>query len=268
MSATVVQSDTSQLAVLGRYAVPEEGRVLVGRRIEGEVYVYDYPVDGKGRRYFVERGFESKAELPDLAEEIRAEREQVANYVLDLSLSGLDCEEGRAIQLALVKLGQSGATGVLEVGKWLCTREPLSEYPTLTRCRSDDGHQLNVLGTAPHAHLTPTEQAQARSTSGSGASQRQAPKPVFFETPSGNITCGLSRRGVTCEIFRKSYTPYIPKPPSCPLDYGHGSPSGPTGRRSSTAMETRCAASPPERLCPTATKSDAGGSAASARKPD
>ena len=50
MSATAVQSDTPQLAVLGRYAVPEEGRALVGRRIEGEVYVYDYPVDGRGRR--------------------------------------------------------------------------------------------------------------------------------------------------------------------------------------------------------------------------
>ncbi|HVD87055.1 MAG TPA: hypothetical protein VNB59_06575 [Solirubrobacterales bacterium] len=50
MSATAVQSDTPQLAVLGRYAAPEEGRVLVGRRIEGEVYVYDYPVDGSGRR--------------------------------------------------------------------------------------------------------------------------------------------------------------------------------------------------------------------------
>ncbi len=43
MSATAIQSDTLQLVVLGRYAVPEEGRVLVGRRIEGEVYVYDYP---------------------------------------------------------------------------------------------------------------------------------------------------------------------------------------------------------------------------------
>jgi Family of unknown function (DUF6636) len=163
----------------------------------------------------------STAEQTEGGEELCAVVESGGPAKLDLSLSGLDCEEGRAIQLALVKLGQSGATGVLEVGEWLCTREPLSEYPTLTRCRADDGRQLNVLGTAPHAHLTPTEQAQARSTSGSEASQRQAPKPVFFETPSGNITCGLSRRGVTCEIFRKSYTPYIPKPPSCPLDYGH-----------------------------------------------
>jgi hypothetical protein len=62
MSATAIQSDAPQLAVLGRYAVTEEGRALVGRRIEGEVNVYDYPVDGRGRRYFVERGFESKAE--------------------------------------------------------------------------------------------------------------------------------------------------------------------------------------------------------------
>jgi hypothetical protein len=44
---------------------------------------------------------------------------------------------------------------------------------------------------------------------------------VRFETPSGNIVCSLSREAVHCEIFRKSYTPPVPKPPSCHLDYGH-----------------------------------------------
>jgi hypothetical protein len=77
MSATAVQSDTPQLAVLGRYAVPEEGRVLVGRRIEGEVYVYDYPVDGRGRRYFVERGFESKGELAVLIADYRRQAQRL-----------------------------------------------------------------------------------------------------------------------------------------------------------------------------------------------
>ena len=63
MSATAVKSSSTQLNILGHYAVPDESRVLVGRRIDREVYVYDYPQGGAGRRYFVEKGFESKVEL-------------------------------------------------------------------------------------------------------------------------------------------------------------------------------------------------------------
>ena len=63
MSATAVQSEPRQLCELGHYAVPDEARVLVGRRIDGVVHVYDYPRDGHGRPYFVEAGFESKGEL-------------------------------------------------------------------------------------------------------------------------------------------------------------------------------------------------------------
>jgi hypothetical protein len=55
---------------LGRYETPEGERVLVGRRIEGEVFVYDHPV-GQGRPYFVERGFDSKAELAILLADYR-----------------------------------------------------------------------------------------------------------------------------------------------------------------------------------------------------
>jgi hypothetical protein len=63
MSATTVQSQPAQLNILGRYSVPDESRVLVGRRIDNTVYVYDYPEGREGRRYFVEKGFESKVEL-------------------------------------------------------------------------------------------------------------------------------------------------------------------------------------------------------------
>ncbi len=70
MNATAIQSKP-QLNVLGRYSVPDESRVLVGRRIENEVYVYDYPEDGDGRRYFVEKGFESKVELAVLIADYR-----------------------------------------------------------------------------------------------------------------------------------------------------------------------------------------------------
>jgi hypothetical protein len=70
MSATAVQSKP-QLNVLGRYSVPDESRVLVGRRIHNTVYVYDYPEGGEGRRYFVEKGFESKLELAVLIADYR-----------------------------------------------------------------------------------------------------------------------------------------------------------------------------------------------------
>lgn len=50
---------------LGRYetALGEE-RVLLGRREDGEVSIYDAPTgEAVERTFFVERGFESKAEL-------------------------------------------------------------------------------------------------------------------------------------------------------------------------------------------------------------
>jgi hypothetical protein len=71
MSATATQAGPAKLNVLGHYTVAQEARVLLGRRIEGKVYVYDYPSDGRGRRYFVEAGFESKAELAVLIAEYR-----------------------------------------------------------------------------------------------------------------------------------------------------------------------------------------------------
>jgi hypothetical protein len=73
MSANVVQDNPVKLNVLGHYSVRDEARVLIGRRIEGKVYVYDYPQDGRGRRYFVEAGFESKAELAVLLADYRRE---------------------------------------------------------------------------------------------------------------------------------------------------------------------------------------------------
>jgi hypothetical protein len=77
MSATAVQSGPAQLNVLGHYTVSDEPRVLVGRRIEGEVFVYDYPGDGHGRRYFVESGFESKVELAVLLADYRRQAERL-----------------------------------------------------------------------------------------------------------------------------------------------------------------------------------------------
>ncbi len=55
MSATATQSSPSQLCELGHYTVPDEARVLLGRRIDGVVHVYDYPRDGHGRPHFARR---------------------------------------------------------------------------------------------------------------------------------------------------------------------------------------------------------------------
>jgi hypothetical protein len=77
MSAMAVQSDPAQLHVLGHYTVSGQERVLVGRRIDGEVFVYDYPRHGNGRRYFVESGFESKAELAMLLADYRRQAERL-----------------------------------------------------------------------------------------------------------------------------------------------------------------------------------------------
>lgn len=77
MSATAIQTRPAQLHELGHYAVSDEARVLVGRRIEGKVFVYDYPRDGQGRRYFVESGFESKAELAVLLADYRRQAERL-----------------------------------------------------------------------------------------------------------------------------------------------------------------------------------------------
>jgi hypothetical protein len=79
MSTTTTQSGPSQLCELGHYTVPDEARVLVGRRIEGVVHVYDYdyPRSGPGRPYFVEAGFESKGELAILIADYRRQAERL-----------------------------------------------------------------------------------------------------------------------------------------------------------------------------------------------
>jgi len=71
MGAATAAQDEGQLCELGRYAVPEEARILVGRRIDGTVHVFDWPAAGPGRRYHVEAGFESKAELAVLLADYR-----------------------------------------------------------------------------------------------------------------------------------------------------------------------------------------------------
>lgn len=76
------------LCELGRYSVPDEARVLVGQRIDGVVHVFDWPAAGPGRRYHVEAGFESKAELAVLVAEYRRRAESLG--VCPMSRAAID----------------------------------------------------------------------------------------------------------------------------------------------------------------------------------
>lgn len=51
---------------LARYLVAGSERVLRGQRVDGVVRVTDIPATGHGRRYLVERGLTSRAELDAL----------------------------------------------------------------------------------------------------------------------------------------------------------------------------------------------------------
>jgi hypothetical protein len=77
MDTTAVRPQPTQLNILGRYSVPDESRVLVGRRIDNEVFIYDYPEGGNGRRYFVEKGFETKSELAVLLADYRRQAKRL-----------------------------------------------------------------------------------------------------------------------------------------------------------------------------------------------
>ena len=48
---------------LGRYAISAGERVIYGQRVLGVVRVVDAPAVGRGRRYIIERGLTSMAEL-------------------------------------------------------------------------------------------------------------------------------------------------------------------------------------------------------------
>jgi len=77
MAATATAEGQGRLCELGRYAVPDEDRILVGQRIDGVVHVFDWPAAGPGRRYHVEAGFESKGELAVLVAEYRRRAERL-----------------------------------------------------------------------------------------------------------------------------------------------------------------------------------------------
>jgi hypothetical protein len=80
----ITKCKPGQQVELGRYETSAGTRALVGRRIDGVVHVYDFAVNYPRRAYFVEAGFESRAELAVL----------VADY-LDQARSFGACPMGR-----------------------------------------------------------------------------------------------------------------------------------------------------------------------------
>jgi hypothetical protein len=83
--STSVSCKPGQQVELGRYEAETGTRALVGRRVDGIVHIYDFAVEQPNRAYFVEAGFESKAELAAL----------VADYLRQARLLGA-CPMGRA----------------------------------------------------------------------------------------------------------------------------------------------------------------------------
>ena len=88
MAAAAAADSQGQRCELGRYAVPDGARVLVGQRIDGVVHVFDWPAVGRGRRYHVEAGFESKAELAVLLADYRRFAERLG--VCPMSRAAID----------------------------------------------------------------------------------------------------------------------------------------------------------------------------------
>ena len=78
MSTSTIQTAASREACeLGHYMVPDESHVLVGRVIEGELHIFDQPMNRSGRRYFVEAGFESDEELAVLLADYRRQAQRL-----------------------------------------------------------------------------------------------------------------------------------------------------------------------------------------------
>ncbi len=71
----------------------------------------------------------------------------------------------------------------------------------------------------------------ATATSSASSGSGKFPKLFPFQTPSGNIGCILSKRGVRCDIREHSW-PTPPKPADCDVDYGQGAAVDGHGRAS------------------------------------
>lgn len=78
-AAAPQRSQTGGAVELGRYATDlREERILLGRREDGEVRIYDAPLGTpRERTYLVESGFESRAELAMLVRDYLRQAERL-----------------------------------------------------------------------------------------------------------------------------------------------------------------------------------------------
>jgi hypothetical protein len=79
MTRTETHPSTGKAVELGRYVTEaRQQRILLGRRIDGVVHIYDAPLgSGPGRTYFVERGFETRGELAMLVRDYLRQAERL-----------------------------------------------------------------------------------------------------------------------------------------------------------------------------------------------
>ncbi|HXF00077.1 MAG TPA: hypothetical protein VN458_07005 [Solirubrobacterales bacterium] len=79
MTPTDTRPPSGTAVELGRYVTDlREQRILLGRQIDSVVHIYDAPLGtGLGRTYFVERGFETRAELAMLVRDYLRQAERL-----------------------------------------------------------------------------------------------------------------------------------------------------------------------------------------------
>lgn len=136
---------------------------------------------------------------------------------IELGSDGIDCGEARGIYDAYRRSDRNRIGEVSAVAGWSCEELSNADYPLLARCRRGS-IRFNVVGLAPNAH--PKMDSSPPSDS----------EPIFFQTPSENISCAMSDGGMRCDIIERDWSP-PPKPASCTLDWGHAielERSGPT----------------------------------------
>jgi hypothetical protein len=131
---------------------------------------------------------------------------------IELSSESMSCAEARGIYVAFreaVRTGEAPGIGESsEVEGWRCQEYPLAEYPLIVRCRQG-ARRFDVVGLAATAH---PNQGPVQA--------RDAPDPVIFQTPSGNIGCRVASTSVRCDIFDRAWSP-PPRPEDCAYSWGH-----------------------------------------------
>ncbi len=140
---------------------------------------------------------------------------------IELGSEGIDCGEAREVYDEYRRSDLNRIGEATSVAGWNCEELPNAEYPLLARCRQG-GVRFAVVGLAPNAHPGMEAPPPRPAPADSG--------PVYFQTPSGNISCAMNPDGLRCDIIERDWSA-PPKPPSCNLDWGHAvelERSGPT----------------------------------------